>query len=272
VPSDPGAPAKLFVREVGSGSPILLLHGLGCDHTVWNGLLPGLAEEHTVLAPDLRGHGRSPAPDGSTFAFDELEGDLERLLAERDLKRVHLVGLSAGAFLAVRFALDRTATVRSLVSIAGASHCDAHTRAVAENWSRTYHDAGYELYVQRLMRDVYSPTYLDAHMDLVDKVTQQMRGVDLRGPLQWYSAIRSYDVRGSLGRLRLPTLVVHGMDDRVIDPTHARLLRQSILGAELKLYPFAGHMVPVEQAEETGKLLREWTARVDAAAAAVPGA
>lgn len=272
MPSSGSPPAPLFVRELGRGSPVLLLHGLGSDHTVWNGLLTELASEHHVLAPDLRGHGRSPAPEGSTFAFDELEGDLDQLLAERNLTRVHVVGLSAGAFLAVRWALDRTPIVRSLVSIAGSTHCDAHTRAVAENWAKTYREAGYEAYVLRLLRDVYSPNWLDGHMELVEKVTQQMRGVDLRGPIQWYSAIRSYDVRGSVGRLRLPTLVVHGMDDRVIDPTHARLLRQSILGAELKLYPFAGHMVPVEQAEETGRLLREWTARVDLAAASVPGA
>ncbi|MCI4335436.1 MAG: alpha/beta fold hydrolase [Thermoplasmata archaeon] len=270
MPADEDGAASLYVREAGSGSTVLLLHGLGSDHTVWNGILPVLAEEHTVLAPDLRGHGRSPTPEGSTFGFDEMEADLEQLLAERKASPVHVVGLSAGAFLATRLAVDRTSQLRSLVSIAGASHCDAHTRAVAENWARTYHEAGFELYVQRLLRDVYSPGWLEGHMDLVDKVTRQLRDVDLRGPLQWYSAIRSFDVRGSLGRLRLPTLVVHGMDDRVIDPTHARLLRQSILGAELKLYPYAGHMVPVEQGEETGRLLKDWLSRVDAVAAKAP--
>jgi 3-oxoadipate enol-lactonase len=259
--------AHLFVREAGSGTPVLLLHGLGADHTIWNGVLPALAEHHTVIAPDLRGHGRSETPDGSTFSFDELQNDLEGLLEERGIGQVHLVGLSAGAFLALRFAIDSTPAFRSLTSISGSSHCDAHTRAVAENWARTYREAGLELYVQRLLRDIYSPNWLDSHMDLVDKVTAQLRTVDLRGPVQWYSAIRSFDVRTSVGRLRLPTLVVHGMDDRVIDPTHARLLRQSILGAELKLFPYAGHMVPIEQAEETGRLLVDRFARLDAAAA-----
>ncbi|MCI4363194.1 MAG: alpha/beta fold hydrolase [Thermoplasmata archaeon] len=269
--SDGNGHAHLFVREAGSGTPVLLVHGLGTDHTIWNGVLPSLAEHHTVLAPDLRGHGRSDTPEGSTFGFDELEGDLAALLEERGIGKVHLVGLSAGAFLAVRFAIDRTASFRSLTSISGASHCDAHTRAVAENWARTYRDAGLELYVQRLLRDVYSPTWLDGHMDLVDKATAQLRSADLRGPIQWYSAIRSFDVRTSLGRLRLPTLVVHGMDDRVIDPTHARLLRQAIPGAELKLFPYAGHMVPIEQGEETARTLTDWFARAEARAAPPAG-
>ncbi|MCI4346289.1 MAG: alpha/beta fold hydrolase [Thermoplasmata archaeon] len=267
MPGSADGHARLYVREAGAGPPVLLVHGLGADHTVWNGVLPALAEHHTVLAPDLRGHGRSDTPDDSTFSFDELEGDLLELLRERGIERTHLVGLSAGAFLAVRFAIDRTSSLRSLTSIAGSSHCDAHTRAVAENWARTFRDAGLEMYVQRLLRDVYSPNWLDSHMDIVDKVTAQLRNADLRGPIQWYSAIRSYDVRTSLGRLRLPTLVVHGMDDRVIDPTHARLLRQAIPGAELKLFPYAGHMVPVEQGEETARALLDWFAKVEARSA-----
>src|ERR1700690_1719555 len=99
--AETGAPIDLYCREAGKGPPVVLLHGLGGTHTVWNEILPGLAEEFHVLAPDLRGHGRSPNPPGSTYSFDELAGDLVKLLAHHDLVDAHLVGLSAGGFLAL---------------------------------------------------------------------------------------------------------------------------------------------------------------------------
>lgn len=260
------APAQLFVREVGSGPPVLFLHGLGSDHSVWNGILPSLGLNHTLLLPDLRGHGRSPDPEGATYAFDEHEEDLVALLRARQQGPVHLVGMSAGGFLALRFALDHPGEVRSLTVVGASALCDGHTRAVAAQWAELYRTAGLETYVLRLAKDLYSPAWLGNHPEIVDQLNRELKGRDLRGPLQWYSAIRSFDMRSSVGRIHVPTWIVHGMDDRVIDPTHARFLRHAIPGAKLKLFPYAGHMVPIEQAEEFGRALLEWITTNDSRA------
>ncbi|MCI4369123.1 MAG: alpha/beta fold hydrolase, partial [Thermoplasmata archaeon] len=76
----PSPKMTLHVREAGSGPAIVLLHGLGGDHTVWEAQLSGLASDFRVLAPDLRGHGRSVAPEGSTFSFAEMIGDVAGML------------------------------------------------------------------------------------------------------------------------------------------------------------------------------------------------
>jgi 3-oxoadipate enol-lactonase len=263
-------PAPLFVRELGSGPPVLFLHGLGSDHTVWNGIVPAVGAGHTLLLPDLRGHGQSPAPESATFAFDEHEEDLAALLETKRVGPVHLVGLSAGGFLALRFALSHAAAIRSLVLVGTSAICDGHTRAVAAHWTEVYRTAGLEAYAFRLAKDLYSPGWLANHAEVVEQMVREWKGRDLRGPIQWYSAVRSFDMRASVGRIRAPTWVVHGMDDRVIDPTHARFLRHAIPGAQLKLFPYAGHMVPVEQAEEFGRLLREWIDTHDAAGPSAP--
>jgi len=54
------------------------------------------------------------------------------------------------------------------------------------------------------------------------------------------------------------------MDDQVVDPSHARLLRQTIQGTEVRLLAQTGHMVPVERPAETAESIRRWLARVDA--------
>ncbi len=265
MPEPVSPPVELYHRDEGQGPIILLLHGLGGDHRVWNTVLPALAKEFRVLAPDLRGHGRSPAPAGSSYSFAELEGDLRALLEQKKVDRCHVVGLSAGGFLALQFALDDPARFQSLVLVGSSSHCDAHSRAVAQNWAETYRDEGYDAYALRLLKDLFYPDWIEAHFDRVDALREERRGRDLRGTVAWGLAVRTFDLRGRVGRIRLPTLILQGMDDQVIDAAHGRLLRQSIIGAELKLFARTGHMVPIERPGETVEALSAFVHRVESA-------
>ncbi|HUI38295.1 MAG TPA: alpha/beta fold hydrolase [Thermoplasmata archaeon] len=269
----PGTPAELYARDEGTGVPVVLLHGLGGDHTVWNGLIPGLAREFRVLAPDLRGHGRTVAPPGSTFTFDELAGDLWAFLDGKGLPAVHLVGLSAGGFLALQAAIDRPDRLRSLTVVAAGAHCDRHTRAIGERWAETFRDSGFDAYVLRLLKDLYYPDWVEAHMDYVDRLRSGLKESDGRNTVRWGLSVRDFDVRGRVARIRLPTLVVHGMDDAVVDVSHARILRQSIPGAEMRLLAQTGHLVPIERPEELLAGLTDWIRRVEARgpASAAPG-
>jgi pimeloyl-ACP methyl ester carboxylesterase len=253
----------LHYEERGEGAPVLLLHGLGQDHSVWSAQIAELCQRFQVLAPDLRGHGASVAPASSTFSFDEMGADINGLLAERGWSSAHVVGLSAGAFLALRMTVQQPPLVRSLITIAGAGHCDAHTRAVGDSWAEIYRDEGYDAYILRLLKDVYYPDWIEAHLDYADRLREEERNKDLRGVLQWGVAIRSFDVRAQLARIRTPTLIVQGIDDRVVDPSHARILRQSIPGSEVRLLAQTGHMVPLERPSETTQAIRDWVDKVE---------
>ncbi|MCI4336708.1 MAG: alpha/beta hydrolase [Thermoplasmata archaeon] len=268
MPEAAAPPVELTCKSEGRGTPILLLHGMGGDHTVWNSVTAPLGARHEVLVPDLRGHGRSPAPPGSTYSFAEMEGDVLALLDARQKAQVDVVGLSAGGFLALRLALDHPDRVRSLVVIGASSHCDNHTKAVAERWAEVYQTEGFDAYVLRLLKDLFYPDWVEAHMDYADAMKERLRGVDLKGPLQWGLAVRTFDLRGRLGRLRVPTFIIHGVDDQVIDSAHARLLRVSIPGAQLRLFPLTGHLPPVEKPTETTQAIAEWVDREGPAAGA----
>jgi pimeloyl-ACP methyl ester carboxylesterase len=255
VPASATGPIAVQRLDTGSTAPaILLLHGLGGDHTIWNALVPLLSPEFRVIAPDLPGHGRSPTPpDRVTFA--SLEASVLGLLDELGIEKVHLVGLSAGAFLALRFALDHPERCRSLVSIAGGAQCDNHTRAIGDRWRKTFQESGPDAYVLRLVKDLYYPDWAEAHLEIVDRLREQTAEAEFRAAVQWAGAIRDFDVRREVGRLGLPTLVIHGMDDQVVDVAHARLLRQSIPGAGLRLLAQTGHMVPIERPTETAEAI-----------------
>ncbi len=257
----PEPSAGIVVLERGEGTPVVLLHGVGGDHTVWDLEIPALAEEFRTIAPDLRGHGQSAVPEGSEFSFREFEQDLRQLLGQRELDSAHFVGLSAGALLALQFALHDPERVRSLVLFAAAARIDNHTRAVGQSWTETLESEGFEPYIRRLAMDLFAPDWLENHMEFVDRLRDSQRGRDRRGSVGWSRAMMTFDLRAQVGRLRCPTLLVHGMEDRVVDVSHARLLRQAIPGAEVRLLPNAGHMIPIEAPEAATDAIRGWIRR-----------
>lgn len=247
---------------------MLLLHGLGGDHTVWDFEIPALSKSYRILAPDLRGHGRSPFPEGARYTFEELERDLQKLLDDHHVGPAHVVGLSGGGLLALRLLIDDPGRVRSLVLLGAAGHMDNHTRAVGQNWADTLRDEGPEAYARRLAMDLFAPDWLEAHLDLAKRIANSQKGRNLRGVVQWGLDMGTFDVRPRLGRVKTPTLILHGLEDSVVDPSHARLLRQAIPGSEVRLFPNTGHLIPIERPEETTQILLEWFARQSAPPAA----
>jgi len=249
--AEPAAPPiELGCRVEGSGPAVVLLHGIGGNHTVWHDVIPGLAKEFLVLAPDLRGHGRSPAPADSQFTFAEMMGDVLRLLADHELASAHFVGLSGGALLALRTTLDRPDCVRSLVMVSGAAYTDAHTRSVAERWAETYAKEGPDRFALRLLKDLYYPDWVEANLEFADTVREQVKHQDYGPAIRWAVGMRTFDERNRIALVARPTLIVQGMDDAVVDASHGRILRQSIPGSQIRILSQTGHLVPVERPKE----------------------
>lgn len=251
MPEEPAAaPTELSCRAEGNGPAVILLHGVGGNHTVWNDVIPGLSKEFFVLAPDLRGHGRTRAPPDSHFTFAEMMGDVLRLMDERGLASAHLVGLSGGALLALRIALDRPERVRSLTLVSGAAYADAHTRSIAERWGETYAKEGPDRFALRMLKDLYYPDWIEANLDFADALREQVKHQDFTPAVRWAKAMVAFDERNRIATLARPTLIVQGMNDAVVDASHGRILRQSIPGARIRILPETGHIVPVERPKE----------------------
>jgi 3-oxoadipate enol-lactonase len=243
-------PMELSNRAEGSGSAVILLHGVGGNHTVWNDVIPGLAKEFLVIAPDLRGHGRSRSPPDSHYTFAELMGDVLHLLDEKGIPSAHFVGVSGGALLALRITLEHPERVRSLTMVSGAAYTDAHTRSVAERWGKTLLEEGPDRFALRLLKDLYYPDWVEANLDFADSVREQVKHQDYAPAVEWAVAMGQFDERNRVASVARPTLIVQAMNDAVIDPSHGRILRQSIPGSQIRILTETGHLVPLERPKE----------------------
>jgi 3-oxoadipate enol-lactonase len=228
--------------------PLVLLEGMGGDIPGWRRNIPTLARELFVVAYDFRGNGRSDAPDGPT-SMDTFVDDTLALLDELGLESAHLYGQSFGGMVGQELALSHPERVRSLTLAAthpGRSHGVRSTATVPKDrpWLQLYSPGFAEAHPEHVADDVHSgiPQEPDAR----------------RG--QW-EAMQRFDSYDRLPGLRVPTLVLHGTADRVVDPENARILARRIPGAELVMLERAGHVYHSEQPEAADRAVLEFVRR-----------
>jgi magnesium chelatase accessory protein len=97
--------ARWHVQRMGSGTPLLLLHGTGASVHSWRGLMPLLARRHDVIAPDLPRHAFTAGHDAYAMSLPAMAAEIARLLAALEVQPAAIIGHSAGAALALQLAL-----------------------------------------------------------------------------------------------------------------------------------------------------------------------
>ena len=96
-------PVDLFYNEQGQGTPVILLHGFPFNHTIWQPVMPLLAEHARLIMPDLRGFGQSPVTDG-VYSMRLMAEDVVALMDKLGLEKAVLVGHSMGGYISLAFA------------------------------------------------------------------------------------------------------------------------------------------------------------------------
>lgn len=253
----------LHLRELGpAGRPLLLLHGLGVDGSIWQAVGRRLRPTFRLLAPDLRGHGRSDHPPAGYTARD-YAADIAELLAQlaAELGPLALLGHSLGALAALGAAAMQPEAVSHLVledpPLSGrgapAAYLDAVLRAKGESSAallavvRQFQPALGEL-VARVQADMWAQT--DA-------------GV-LRAVLE--QPQRALDADRWLEQVPAPTLLMAAdpaLDARLHSDAAASALRR-LRDGHLMQFPGAGHVIHAQRAGEFSRVVGEFLGAVGA--------
>jgi 3-oxoadipate enol-lactonase/4-carboxymuconolactone decarboxylase len=236
---------RQFYRLEGQhGKPALILsHSLGADHAMWAPQMADLLSHFQVLRYDTRGHGASDAPEGE-YAIEMLARDVLSLADALKIKTFALCGLSMGGATGQWLAIHAPERLRGLV-LANTSP-QFGPRGNWETRMKAVRDGGMAAIVDVVMGRFFSPEILakDANAASVKSV---FLGVDPAGYLGCCAAIRDFDSRDSLSKIRIPTLVIVGNRD-VSTPWegHGELLARDIRGARAVRLPSA-HISNIER-------------------------
>jgi pimeloyl-ACP methyl ester carboxylesterase len=242
-------------------TPLLLIQGLGYTADMWFRVLPGLSADRRTVRFDNRGVGRSSVPP-TPWSIPELAADAITVLDAVGVDRAHVFGVSLGGLIAQEVALRHPDRVDRLVL--GCTHPGgrdairmdpAAATMLMDRTPRTARDAA-RASVPFLYAEDTSPDDIATDLDI--RVRYPMRASAYWGQLD---AMRASE--GTLSRLRelqAPTLILHGTDDRLVQPGNADLLAAAIPGARLTWIEGAGHVFWTDRPEQTVAAVSEFLA------------
>lgn len=270
---------KRAYRIAGEGPPLLLLHGIGDSSVGWLDVMGPLAEHHTVIAPDLLGHGRSARPraDYSVAAYANGMRDLLTLLG---VDRVTVVGHSLGGGVAAQFAYQYPERCERLVLVATGGVAQAVSpflRIAAAPLAEVFLiplSLPFAKPVGRLGLEALrlSGTDLGRDHDQIARVLDALPDRDAR--VAFTRTLRSgVDWRGQVVTLRdraylaqaMPTLIIWGTRDGVIPVKHAHAAHAAMPGSRLELFEGAGHFPHHDEPERFVELVSTFVATTRAA-------
>jgi 3-oxoadipate enol-lactonase len=247
--------APVAWREAGSGDPLLLLHGLGGSRMAWEPQLATLADRYRCVAWDMPGYGAS-APL-ATPSLPALADAAAGLLDAIGARRAHVAGLSLGGMVAEHLALRHPARVASLVLLDSSPAFGLDGETTAEAWlearlaplraGRTPAEIA-----PAVLRAVAGPRASDA---VIDEAVRAMARIPAAGLQAACRCLVTHDLRGRLGEIAAPTLVVVGALDAETPPSYSERLAAGIPGARLAVVPDAGHLANLEQPAHVNALV-----------------
>lgn len=257
--------------EAGGGpgtGTVVLIHGSGpgvTSYANWRLVIPALAGDLHVIAPDMVGFGYSDRPEGVTYGLDTWADQVLGLMDTLGVARAHLVGNSFGGAIALRLATRHPDRVGRMVLMGSMGVAFPITEGLDRVW-------GYEASPENMRR------VLDVFAHSRDLVDDELAEVRYRGSIQpgfqeafssMFPAPRQRWVESmalpedELRALPHRTLLVHGREDRVIPLTNSYRLLQLLDNADLAVFSHCGHWSMIERTADFNRLVRDFLLSAD---------
>jgi len=250
-------PMKLAYEERGSGPVLLMIHGFPFDRRQWFPQVAGLADIRTCVAVDLRGHGLSLDEEPRDYSMDLFADDIAATLEDIGVDQADIAGLSMGGYVAFALWRRHRARVRSLIlsdtkpeadSDEAKAGRDAAAKAILDEGMAKFH-AGLG---PKLMGD-------DPSADAVERIEQMFVDTDPGVAAAVAIAMRDrQDSTSDLGTIDVPTLWLHGEQDKLMPIDDARARAEAVAGARFIAIPGAGHVPTLENPDAVSTAMREF--------------
>lgn len=246
---------RWHVQRMGSGPALLLLHGTGASVHSWRALMPQLATNHMVIAPDLPRHAFTTGHDAYAMSLPAMAREIAGLMTALDVRPAAIIGHSAGAAIALQLALDH-GYAGPIVGLSAA------LRPFPGPFAQIFPAVAKALFVNPLV-----PRIFTSSIDLVGGAERFMwrsthSRIDAEGLACYRTLIKhpahaggalammaNWDLPGlklRLGSARNPVLLVHGDNDPAIPPEWAREVQGWLPNARLDVLAGLGHLAHEE--------------------------
>ena len=235
---------------------VILINGLGSQMTRWPEAFCEklVARGYRAIRMDNRDTGLSTWLEGQTYTLADMANDAMAVLDAAGVARAHIAGVSMGGMIVQRMAIDHPARVLSMTSIMSAPGAQGTLMSTPEAMAVLNNPppdpkadfAAYLAHGVKNARTIGSPAYPWTDDEIRERVeAEYKRAFNPAGVVRQRKAIMADgDRTAALGKLTMPVVVLHGLDDPLVQPIGGTSTADAIPGAELRMIPGMGHDLP----------------------------
>lgn len=248
---------ELAYQEQGQGKAVVLLHGFCGSSAYWEYIIPELAKDCRVIAPDLRGHGNSAVSVG-TYSMELFAEDIKQLLDHLDISEATLLGHSLGGYVTLAFAdkYPERLNAFGLIHSTGLPDTD-EARQNRYKGAERIGQEGIEPFINDLIPKLFAKNNLQSMKDEVEKARQIGLATKPEGAQNTLKGMAERSDRNYvIANTSLPVLLVAGADDQVISPDKTFSVEHQLMTAET--LPYVGHMSMYEGPNKLNDILHKF--------------
>ena len=243
---------ELYYREVGTGTPLILLHGLTLSGLMWSPQISELSKNYRLIIPDLRGHGKSSVPDLG-YSFHNYVIDIKNLFDKLNLQKAHIIGLSLGGAITTEFSVAFPDSVISAIIISSMPPYFEPN----DIWIQT-------LSKFRRVRDEFGLNYAVENILLKEPIFGKMNigindWIDLKNAIHQFSGkpmneeyLNQEDIdelMESLPMSDIPFLIITGENDYKTFIEASESLSEALTNSKRVIIKHAGHLCTMQNPE-----------------------
>jgi pimeloyl-ACP methyl ester carboxylesterase len=253
----------ILYERLGGGEPLLLVHGLMATGEIFGPVIDAFARRHTVVVPDMRGHGRSMHLEGP-LTVEQHVRDLIRVIDHLDIVGTNVLGYSQGGAVALQIAHDHPERVRRLVLVNTFAHNGLTVRERLENrvslWALRLLGTGT---LARIAARAVAGEGKPLTLEQARRLREMMASSNRKRSVEEMRAMISFDARPWLEAIPSPALIIRGSEDTAVPRPHAEMLADGIQDAQLVVIGGAGHALVWTHPKELVEEVERWLNKPD---------
>jgi len=242
---------QLAYDDVGSGPPVVLIHGYPFNRSLWNEQVEALSSKYRVITPDLRGFGESDSSEGPA-TMDRMAQDVAQLMDQLDIPQAVIGGLSMGGYVVLAFCKQFGSRVRALVLADTRAQADTEeakkTRAEQADKALAEGMAGI---ADAMLPKLLTPDTVSKRPEVVKRIRDMMLKTKPKGAAAALLGMAQRDDQTEfISSIKVPALIVAGREDAITPPADSEAMHAKITGSRLIVIENAGHVSNLEQTEQ----------------------
>lgn len=253
---------EIYYELEGEGEEnIAFLNGIAMQTALWEGQEKHFQNNYQVLLHDFRGQGQSTLKP-KNFTFKQHADDFHQLLEKLGIDKIHVVGVSYGAEVAMQFALQYPQKVSSLVLGTAVSEIRPLLKAKIESWIMAAETYNGKLFFKVMAPYVYSNKFYEEKGEWLENRADQFAKIVTKEWLDAFIALSknflTLDITNELSNIKVSTLVISGEEDILKPPYYGEIIKNEIPNSEFKVINNAAHGLFAEKPQKFNQLVENF--------------